>query len=85
VASPIGQADFVLARGLFTMLGGGPDLLRQPFAGYSLEAEATVLKQALDRRKLPRGGVVARPRGTANAPRNGRGHACARRAVVVRT
>lgn len=50
VASPIGQADFVLARGLFTMLGGGPDLLRQPFAGYSLEAEATVLKQALDRR-----------------------------------
>ena len=47
VYSPIEQADFVLARGLFTMLGGGPDLLRDPFAPYSTDAEAAVLEAAL--------------------------------------
>jgi len=49
VASPINQADFVLARGLFSMLGAGPDLLRQPAAPYTLEAEAQILSQALAR------------------------------------
>ena len=49
VAAPINQADFVLARGLFSMLGAGPDMLRQPAAPYSAEAEAEVLAQALER------------------------------------
>ena len=58
VAAPINQADFVLARGLFSMLGAGPDLLRQPAAPYSPEAEAEVLAQALER-ELPL--LVANP------------------------
>ena len=50
VAAPIDQADFLLARGLFTILGAGPDLLREPFASYSAEAEREVLEAALARR-----------------------------------
>ena len=50
VASPIAQADFILARGLFTMLGAGPDLLRDPFAEYSLAAETEILEAALARK-----------------------------------
>jgi len=50
VASPIDQADFILARGLFCMLGAGPDLLRQPTAPYTAKAEAEVLAKALARR-----------------------------------
>ena len=50
VVAPINQADFILARGLFTMLGAGPDLLRKPEAEYSLEAEAEVLAAAYSRR-----------------------------------
>lgn len=49
VVAPIDQADFMLARGLFTMLGAGPDLLRKPEAPYSAEAEAEVLTAALAR------------------------------------
>lgn len=49
VYAPIDRADFVLARGLFTMLGAGPDLLREPSAEYSGEAEAKVLERALAR------------------------------------
>lgn len=58
VAAPIDQADFILARGLFTMLGAGTDLLRDPFADYSPEAEAAILERALER-KLPL--LVANP------------------------
>ena len=50
VASPISQADFLLARGLFSMLGNGPDLLFEPSTAYSAEAEAEVLEAALARR-----------------------------------
>ena len=49
VAVPIEQADFILARGLFTMLGTGPDLLRNPFSDYSAEAEEEALRAALAR------------------------------------
>jgi len=49
VASPINQADFVLARGLFSMLGAGPDMLRQPAAPYSPKAEEDILEIALQR------------------------------------
>ena len=49
VASPIDQADFVLARGLFSMLGAGPDMLRQPAAPYTAEGEAEILGTALAR------------------------------------
>ncbi len=49
VASPIGQADFVLARGLFSMLGAGPDMLRQPASAYTPELEASVLDASLAR------------------------------------
>lgn len=50
VAAPIDKADFILARGLFSMLGAGPDLLWEPSAPYSLEAESAVLQLALERR-----------------------------------
>jgi ribonucleotide monophosphatase NagD (HAD superfamily) len=50
VASPISQADFVLARGLSSMLGHGPDLLRQPAVPYSIAAEEEVLQAAMARR-----------------------------------
>lgn len=50
VASPVQQADFLLARGLFTILGAGTDLLRDPFAEYSLEREEELLQTALERR-----------------------------------
>jgi ribonucleotide monophosphatase NagD (HAD superfamily) len=50
VAAPIEQADFILARGLFTVLGAGPDLLRQPFVPYTPEAEESFLRTALARR-----------------------------------
>ena len=50
VASPVSQADFLLARGLFTILGAGPDLLRDPFAEYSAEREEALLREALARR-----------------------------------
>ena len=49
VAAPIESADFILARGLFSMLGAGPDLLRQPTADYTAEAEAEVLAAAMAR------------------------------------
>ena len=49
VVAPIEQADFILARGLFTMLGAGPDMLRKPEAPYSAKAEAGVLARAMAR------------------------------------
>ena len=49
VAAPVESADFILARGLFSMLGAGPDLLRQPSADYTAEAEAKVLAAAMAR------------------------------------
>ena len=49
VAAPVESADFILARGLFSMLGAGPDLLRQPTADYTAEAEAEVLAAAMAR------------------------------------
>jgi hypothetical protein len=52
VAVPVAEADFLLARGLFTMLGTGPDLLRQPFSPYSAEAEEEALREALARRRV---------------------------------
>lgn len=50
VAVPIEEADFILARGLFTMFGTGPDLLRNPFSDYSPEAEEACLRAALARK-----------------------------------
>lgn len=49
VPAPIGAADFILARGLFTVLGAGPDLLRQPALPHSDELETEVLRAALAR------------------------------------
>jgi HAD superfamily hydrolase (TIGR01459 family) len=49
VASPINQADFVLARGLFSMLGAGPDMLRRPAVPYTAKGEEEVLEIALQR------------------------------------
>lgn len=49
VASPVGQADFVLARGLFSILGAGRDLLIDPAAEYTAEAEAALLGEAMAR------------------------------------
>ena len=41
VASPVSQADFILARGLFSVLGAGPDLLRRPALPYRLVSVET--------------------------------------------
>jgi len=49
VAAPMVQADFMLARGLFSLLGAGPDLLTRPAIDYSPEAEAELLQAAMAR------------------------------------
>ena len=49
VAAPMAQADFMLARGLFSLLGAGPDLLTRPAIDYSPEAEAELLQAAMAR------------------------------------
>lgn len=61
VAVPVAEADFVLARGLFTILGTGPDLLRQPFSPYSADAEEEALRAALAARPGGLPLVVANP------------------------
>ncbi|KAL1503914.1 hypothetical protein AB1Y20_012375 [Prymnesium parvum] len=50
VAAPVAQADFVLARGLFSLLGAGPDLLTKPALPYTAEREEQLLKAALAKR-----------------------------------
>ena len=50
VAVPVAEADFLLARGLFSILGTGPDLLRQPFSPYSAQSEEALLREAMARR-----------------------------------
>lgn len=50
VPSPISQADFILARGLFSMLGAGPDLLTKPAIDYTPDREAAALQAAMMRR-----------------------------------
>ena len=50
VAVPVAEADFLLARGLFSILGTGPDLLRQPFSPYSAQSEEALLCEAMARR-----------------------------------
>ena len=50
VYAPVEEADFLLARGLFTTLGGGPDYLRNPYTAYSDEYADEVLSRALARR-----------------------------------
>lgn len=47
VAVPMVQADFVLARGLFSILGTGPDLLSQPSSTYSAASEEMLLREAM--------------------------------------
>jgi len=49
LATTIDQADFVLARGLFSMLRAGPDALRQPAQPYSAKGEEEVLEVALQK------------------------------------
>ena len=50
IYSPIEQADFILARGLFTILGGGSHYLHNPFQEYSVEEETRLLQIALSRK-----------------------------------
>jgi HAD superfamily hydrolase (TIGR01459 family) len=61
VAVPIAEADFLLARGLFSILGTGPDLLRQPFSPYSAQSEETLLREAMARRSGGLPLLVANP------------------------